>query len=855
MYLAHDLALDRPVAIKFIAPEKAGDEASRRRLVREARAAAALDHPNICGVHEVIVEPDGRAAIVMQYVEGQTLAERLRDGPLDVRLALSIAANLAAALSVAHRRGIVHRDVKPQNVIITPEQQAKLLDFGVATQTPLAPESAANDTTTVSLTTQGAVIGTPAYMSPEQAQRAPLDGRSDLFSLGTVLYECLTGRRPFGGRTAFETVDQILHHEPPPVSSLRPELSLQHDELCRRLLAKHPDDRLRSADELLGALRLLTPDTGRSPAPYTTDLRSGTSLRRRAGLLQLAGLRPFEPRRASVAVFVLLVVAVVVGLAASDRLWRRAPLPSGATAIGVLPFKNDSGDPDNDLLAAGLPDALAKRLAAVASLRVLPSGEIRDAIQERPDPAAVSRSLGAAFVVEGTVSKAGDETEVTASLVAPDGRRQAAGRYLAAGSPLDLQRRLAAGVLAVLMDEGVVSGSTAPDTPPPTENAEAFAEYLQARVFVERPDVPGNIDHAIRLFQSATAKDPRFALAHAGLAEAYWAQFQETKDPRWTSQALAANLEALRIDPAQAEVRLSLAVMYHGQGRRDEAVEEVKRVLALQPQNDNAHRLLADIHIAHSEWDAAIAAAKDAVTHRPSYWRNHSQLGLAYFRAGRYDEAADAYQRVVELQPDSARGYQTLGTALQAAGRNDEALEKYEKAISIRPTARTYSNVATLYFWRGEYQKAADVYEKAVTLAPNDPELHANLGDAYARLGQSARAAQSYGRAVEQVQPLLDVSPNDSQLLASYALYRAKLRQRSAAQDAIQRAVAISPADGQVLYAAALVYALSGDTGRACGALTSALASGASGEEVRHAVELRTLRGCAAYDRLAGSVR
>ena len=263
VYLARDLALDRPVAIKFIAPEKAGDASARRRLIREARAAASLDHPNICGVHEVIDSPDGRACIVMPYVEGRTLADVLREGPLDVRRALTITADLASALAAAHKHGIIHRDLKPQNIMLTNEQHAKLLDFGVARHTD-ASAVRRDGTTTTQLTTPGVIVGTPPYMSPEQVLQRPLDGRSDLFALGTVLFESLTGRRPFNGQSGLEQVGEVLHRDPPPVSSLRSELTDQHDELVRRLLAKAPEDRFGSADELLGALRVLLPDDSSS---------------------------------------------------------------------------------------------------------------------------------------------------------------------------------------------------------------------------------------------------------------------------------------------------------------------------------------------------------------------------------------------------------------------------------------------------------------------------------------------------------------------------------------------------------------------------------------------------------------
>src|SRR5688572_19029470 len=234
VYLAHDLALDRDVAIKFLSDEKIGDASARHRLLREAKAAAALDHPNICAVHEVIVEADGRTAIVMQYVEGETLAALLQRGPLEPRHAVAIAIDLTEALIAAHKRGIIHRDIKPQNIIVTPSRHAKLLDFGVARYQAALDAVRPTETTTM-LTTPGVIIGTPAYMSPEQAHQQELDGRSDLFSLGAVLFECLTGRRAFNGRSAIDILGAVLHEEPPPVSSLRPGLSADHDTLVRQL--------------------------------------------------------------------------------------------------------------------------------------------------------------------------------------------------------------------------------------------------------------------------------------------------------------------------------------------------------------------------------------------------------------------------------------------------------------------------------------------------------------------------------------------------------------------------------------------------------------------------------------------
>jgi len=302
VYLAHDQSLDRDVAIKFISPDKTADADARRRLMREARAAAALDHPAICTVLETGEMPDGRTYIVMQYVEGEPLSTVLEQKHLSTREALLIGAQIAEALDVAHHHGVVHRDLKPANVMLTPNGHPKLVDFGIA-KVALATSRVAETTTTSLSTTAGVIVGTPAYMSPEQAQHGTIDGRSDLFSLGAVLFECLTGRRAFVGATSIETLGAVLHIHPPPPSQLRPQLDERHDELCRRLLAKDPADRFQSAQEVVGAIRLLVPDTSR------------------AQVLPVAGAGPATPGRSGHRRWAVAAIALAVAVIASATAW------------------------------------------------------------------------------------------------------------------------------------------------------------------------------------------------------------------------------------------------------------------------------------------------------------------------------------------------------------------------------------------------------------------------------------------------------------------------------------------------------------------------------------------------------
>lgn len=310
VYLARDATLRRDVAIKFVKTSATSDETMTRRLIQEARAVAALDHPYICPVYDAGVDPAGRPYMVMQYVEGETLAARLARGGMPTRDTLVMCSQIADALAAAHRRGIIHRDLKPQNVILTTGGQPRLLDFGIAKFLP-ALDGIATDDTTTSLTKPHALLGTPAYMSPEQIRERPIDGRSDLFALGCILYECLTGRRAFQGRQTFELLDQIAHAHPPAPSSIRRELDQRHDELCRRLLAKEPADRFQSAEELVGALRVLVPDTSRDGTQDSALVKPRSFLSRA------------RSRRAVVAAALL-----IVGIAAAGVWrWRPADLP------------------------------------------------------------------------------------------------------------------------------------------------------------------------------------------------------------------------------------------------------------------------------------------------------------------------------------------------------------------------------------------------------------------------------------------------------------------------------------------------------------------------------------------------
>jgi len=845
VFRAHDERLGRDVAIKRLADSAIADDDARRRVLREARAAAALSHPNIAAVFDVLETPDG-LAIVMEFVAGESLGARLARGPQPPAEALQIALQIADALTEAHDRGVIHQDLKPANVHLTPGGKAKILDFGIARTTRVPQEDAGRPDTAA-----GQIIGTPGYMAPEQMSGGRIDARTDIYGAGLLLFEMLTGRRAFDQPDLFARARAILGGAAPRIEDIDPSLPRHLSALVSRAMAVEPEDRFSSAREFHGALahaaRLL------SDVPTIDDTDRA---RARSGIHWAGTRRRLRQHRMALAIAAVLIAAgALVAWRSIRDAWSPSVSAHGAT-LGVLPLRNGSGDARDDALALGLTEGVAARLSALRWVRVLSLDDSREAAAGGSDPTRAARALGATLVLDGALRRTGDALEVEVALVRHDGHRMPAGRYTGEASrPFALHQKVADGVTAVLDAEGLAATAASPDVAPPTTSQEAYAEYAQARLFLERPDVPGNLDHAIRLFQSAIGRDDRFAQAHAGLGQAYWALYQETNAPEWTGRATAAILDALRLDPEQPEVRMSLAVMYRGLGRADDAQAELRRVLAVQPGNDDAHRMLGGMHTDRGEWDRAVEAILKAIALRPNYWRNHAELGFAHFRAGRLGEAAAAYRRVTDLQPDSARGYHMLGTVQQSAGDTTAALESYRTANRIRPAASTLSNMGTILFWQGDYAGAAEAYEQAIGHAPSQPDLYANLGDAQRRLGRPDDAEKSYRRAVDEMQRLLSVNEQDATNLAILAMYHAKIGDRAAAGSALERALALNPDDGDVLLNGAIVHTLAGETARGCTMIDRALSRGASETIVRQTGELQALKGCAAYDRVSAMRR
>lgn len=623
VYLAYDRTLGRDVAIKYVSPDKVADASARRALLREARAAAALDHPYICTVYETGETPDGRGYIVMQYVEGETLSTVLQQGAMSVRDALSLCADIADALGAAHRRGVIHRDLKPGNIIVTPSGRPKLVDFGIAKVT-LERALPADESTLTGGTLDDVLVGTPAYMSPEQVQKLPLDGRSDLFALGLVLFECLTGRRAFKAPTALATFANILQVHPPPPSTMRVGLSDAHDELCRRLLAKDPADRFQSAEEVVGALRVLLPDTSRTRA---TDIPWLGSPPRRWN------------RRVAIASAVVLVVAAIAGGAA---VWNRGSgLPPVPEASDVW-YRRGS-----DALREGGYHTARKAFQQAIEIfpqHALAYARLAEADAELDDPQAAQASL------------------LRVSSIVPDESRLATPERL----------RLGAVRAGVLRD---VDRSIALYRELTTINDADAGSYVDLG---RAQEAAGMRNDARASYEEAIERDKQYAAAYLRLGRV------EALESR-QKEALAAFAEAERwyktssSTEGQAEVALARGSALDGFNDLAAAKRDIEVALDLATAADSTYQqvraklALSSVTASEGRFTEAQAIASAAVREAEAKGLHAIAAGglvdlaAALLFAGQRDEAERSLERAIRLAGDRGAKFTVTRAKVQLA--------------------------------------------------------------------------------------------------------------------------------------------------------------------------------------------
>jgi serine/threonine protein kinase/Flp pilus assembly protein TadD len=748
VYLAEDSKLNRKVAIKILSEKYAADDDARRRFLKEAQTVAKLDHPNICAIYET-GQHDEQNYIVMQLVEGETLTERTRLAPLPLLEALDVALQVADALAHAHAHNVIHRDVKPQNVMLTAQGRVKVLDFGLAKVAAQNTEAALLDTESL-LSQPGLLVGTVPYMSPEQLRSDLLDGRSDIFGLGVLLYEMVSGRQPFARDNTVATMSAIIMDEALPLSGAVPGVPPEFDQLLRKCLAKDREQRYPSMPELIVDLLAVKRQVSLKQSDSARDLRrSGTNQRR--NLLALISILLLLVGGLSLYWFLSeKSVPVKSGNGASNPM---GPGRNPAIAsIAVMPFETVSDDPNAQYLSRGFTEGLINSLSRQAATKVIANSSVSRYEGQQLDPRRVGQELGAEALIAGRFIERGDSLTISLELVDARNNSHLWGRSYSQkiANILSLQEQIFQDVTERLQ-LNVAGGDKKRIADQHTDNREAYRLYLMGRSAWSKR-TQEDLKKSISLFEQAIELDPTYALAYAGLSDSYsslGAGLQVMPPKEVMPKARAAALKALEFDPNLAEAHVSLALVTMLYDWDLEAAQnEFEKAIDLNPNSATAHNWYAfcliamgrlessnqqsrkaeeldplsqffSINVARTffyarDYDSAISHCRKAIELNPKFYVAHYLLGSAYAKKGLTEQAISEFLIVRTLGGDNPAWTSVLGYAYALAGKRGEALSLLEQ-LKQQATQRyvSPSNMAFIYQGLGDRKQTLQWLEKS----------------------------------------------------------------------------------------------------------------------------------------------
>ena len=767
VFKARDLLLERAVALKVLSRELLDSDNAKKRFLREGRLAASVAHPHIATIYE-IGEAEGVVYIAMELVDGRNLKELILAGPLAVAQVIAIGRQTSEALEAAHRQGVIHRDVKSSNIMVMPDGGVKVLDFGLAKARALEPAGGNEDLDLTAgqterafdsrATAPGIAVGTPSYMSPEQASGEAVDEKTDVFSLGIVLYEASTGTLPFRGVSQREILNAVRSSDPPPVHRVRKQIPLALSRVLAKCLAKNPTHRYSSASELKRELASLE--------------RSGFG------------------RRARIWLPILAAAAVVLYFLVPP------PAPPGPLSVAVLPLEYRGNDPSRAFMGELVTDALIAGLQAFPEIST-PPFETMDPFRTTPlDEESVSelcRSLQVEALAWGSVGLEGEEMVIRLRLASESGdtvwERTIRGPLTRPLAPVGAMTEALVERLQSRASPAALLASVR------TPSESAYEKFLEAKTFYARWDLEADLDKAVSSFREAVSIDPEFAAAHAGLARALVTLFYQTNEPELIAEAAEAVENARRLAPELPEVLLASGFLHEVTGEVMEAEADFARAMSIAPGYDTAYRVAAGFYADLGRHEEAERLYESALALRPGSWRIQYDAGRyqLVFR-GNLEAARRRMERAAALHPSGDAPKQVLGLIELKEGRLDaaEALFREVLRLSAEDVFARY-NIGWVEYYRGDFELAQSSWQEALDRAPERPLFHAVVGDANRQLGDQAQAKLHYLRALELYRELLKLHPSDDEAASELSTLFAVLGECAEAAKAIEPVLGRSP--------------------------------------------------------------
>lgn len=759
VYLAKDSNLDRYAAVKFLDGRYSRYRDHLQRFIFEAKSASALNHPNIITIYEV-GESAGIHFIAAEFIEGETLRQKLRNKNLKIGFILETAVQIASALDAAHSTGIIHRDIKPDNIMIRPDGLVKILDFGIAKLTVEQPGKQEIDEDSQTLyttpnTEPGTLIGTPDYMSPEQVRGKNVTSQTDIFSFGLVLYEMLTGKLPFAGETPGDAIAALLTKKPEPLDEFEREIPGELQQIVEKALRKDTNNRYRHAGEMLEDLQRLKKnreikrETGRSLPPAnsaeaeTKILKAGSAA---TAHQTFSGRATQNDSGSGIKVKTVLALALSVLLIAvvGYGFWYYSGTGTGQIeSIAVMPFTDKSGNAENEYLSDGLTESLISNLSQLSQITVKARSSVFRYKGKEIEPQKIGRELSVQAILLGQIVQ--HEERLTFSLELVDTRSGNliwGEQYSRHSSDLvSLQNEIAQDVLDKLRKR-LSNSDEQKIAKKPTDSNEAYRHYLKGRYFWNKRTA-ANFKKAIEEFRAAVDKDPNFALAYAGLADSYvlMENFAGTPSSETLPLAKAFAQRALAIDDSLPEAQASLAISHHRSWEWTEAERAYRRVFELNPNYASAHHWYSLLLRETGRFDESLAAAQRAQELDPLSGIIIGNLGLSYIAVDDADSAVELMKRMIELDPDFPWGYSILGLAYIKKGNFDEALAETRKGADLITES---SNALSIFGYAaaaaGKREEALAVIKKLEEKYDRKKALGRNIARVYAGLGEKDKA-------------------------------------------------------------------------------------------------------------------